>query len=95
MVEDTAANIRETSRLPQSYSIAVGAKRKKCTSSAGRVSRSATAFNFCIQGQIRLRRHLVIGSQGELGPGSEVLRYRCFLLGNSLLALKCPMMPLA
>jgi hypothetical protein len=50
--EDTAANvrpiIRETSRLPQSYSIAVGAKRKKCTSTAGRVSRSATAFNFCI-----------------------------------------------
>ena len=48
MVEDTAANvrpiIRKTSRLPQSYSIAVGAKRKKCTSTAGRVSRSATAF---------------------------------------------------
>ena len=48
MVEDTAANvrpiIRETSRLPQSYSIAVGAKRKKRTSTAGRVSRSATAF---------------------------------------------------
>jgi len=68
VVEDTAANvrpiIRETSRLPQSYSIAVGAKRKKCTSTAGRVSRSAISFNFCIQGQIRLRRHLVIGSQG-------------------------------
>ena len=30
---------------------------------SGPVSRSATAFNFCIQGQIRLRRHLVIGSQ--------------------------------
>src|SRR5262249_10811915 len=26
-------------------------------------SRSATAYNFCIQGQIRLRRYLVIGSQ--------------------------------
>jgi hypothetical protein len=52
VIEDTAANvrpiIRETLRLPQSYSIAVGAKRKKCTSTAGRVSRSATAFNFCI-----------------------------------------------
>jgi hypothetical protein len=32
---------------------------------SGPVSRSATAFNFCIQGQIRLRRHLVIGSQGR------------------------------
>ena len=76
MVEDTAANvrpiIRETSRLPQSYSIAVGAKRKKCTSTAGRVSRSATAFNFCILGQIRLRRHLVIGSQGRQPfPGGD------------------------
>jgi len=26
-------------------------------------SRSATAYNFCIQGQIRLTRHLVISSQ--------------------------------
>ena len=74
MVEDTAANvrpiIRETSRLPQSSSIAVGAKRKKCTSTAGRVSRSAIAFNFCIQGQIRLKRHLVIDRQvGFLFPG--------------------------
>src|SRR5262249_3589660 len=59
------------SRLPQSYLIAVGAKRKKCTSTAGRVSRSATAFNFCIQGQIRLTHHLIIGSQvGFLFPGS-------------------------
>ena len=52
MVEDTAANvrpiIRETSRLPQSYSIAVGASERNATSTAGRVSRSATAFNFCI-----------------------------------------------
>src|SRR5262249_42573437 len=32
---------------------------------SGPVSRSATAFKFCIQGQIRLRRHLVIGSQGR------------------------------
>ena len=52
VIEDSAANvrpiIRETSRLPQSYLIAVGANRKKCTSTAGRVSRSATAFNFCI-----------------------------------------------
>jgi len=32
---------------------------------SGPVSRSAIAFNFCIQGQIRLRRHLVIGSQGR------------------------------
>src|SRR5262245_56841073 len=31
---------------------------------SGPVSRSATAFNFCIWGQIRLTRHLVIGSQG-------------------------------
>ena len=30
---------------------------------SGPVSRSATAFNFCIQGQIRLTRHLVIGRQ--------------------------------
>jgi hypothetical protein len=48
VIEDAAANvrpiIRETSRLPQSYSIAVAAKRKRCTSTAGRVSRSATAF---------------------------------------------------
>jgi hypothetical protein len=36
---------------------------------SGPVSRSATAFNFCIQGQIRLRRHLVIGSQ--VGPFSR------------------------
>jgi len=34
---------------------------------SGPVSRSATAFNFCIQGQIRLRRHLVIGSQVQVG----------------------------
>src|SRR5262249_12070985 len=33
---------------------------------SGPVSRSATAFNFCIQGQIRLRRYLVIGSQGRV-----------------------------
>ena len=32
---------------------------------SGPVSRSATAFNFCIQGQIRLTQHLVIGSQGR------------------------------
>jgi hypothetical protein len=30
---------------------------------SGPVSRSATAFNFCIQRQIRLTRHLVISSQ--------------------------------
>ena len=59
MVEDTAANvrpiIRETSRLPQSYSIAVGAKRKKCTSTAGRVSRSATAFISAFRAKFGLR----------------------------------------
>ena len=57
MVEDTAANvrpiIRETSRLPQSY--AVGAKRKKCTSTAGRVSRSATAFISAFRAKFGLR----------------------------------------
>jgi hypothetical protein len=38
----------------------------------GPVSRSATAFNFCIQGRIRLRRHLVIGSQGRWPlPGGD------------------------
>ena len=61
MVEDTAANVR-----PAAAAIAVGAKPKKRTSTAGRVSRSAIAFNFCIYGQIRLTRHLVIGSQGRL-----------------------------
>ena len=30
---------------------------------SGPVSRSAAAFNFCIQGQIRLTQHLVIGRQ--------------------------------
>ena len=58
-LEDTAANvrpiIRETSRLPQSYSIAVGAKRKKCTSTAGRVSRSATAFISAFSAKFGLR----------------------------------------
>jgi hypothetical protein len=39
---------------------------------SGPVSHSATAFNFCIQGQIRLRRHLVIGSQGRWPfPGGD------------------------
>src|SRR5262252_3942607 len=39
---------------------------------SGPVSRSATAFNFCIQGQIRLTRHLVIGSQGRWPfPGGD------------------------
>ena len=59
MIEDTAANvrlvIRETSRPPQSYSIAVGAKRKKCTSTAGRVSRSATAFISAFSAKFGLR----------------------------------------
>ena len=59
MVEDTAANvrpiIREASRLPQSNSIAVGAKRKKCTSTAGRVSRSATAFISAFRAKFGLR----------------------------------------
>jgi len=42
------------------------------------------------------------GGMGFVGPGfgdgvDPVVRprYRCFLLGNSLLDLKCPMMPLA
>jgi len=59
VVEDTAANvrpiIRETSRLPQSYSIAVAAKRKKCASTAGRVSRSATAFISAFRAKFGLR----------------------------------------
>src|SRR6516225_10762733 len=59
VIQDTAANvrpiIRETSRLPQSYSIAVGAKRKKCTSTAGRVSRSATAFISAFSAKFGLR----------------------------------------
>src|SRR5262249_17738362 len=69
VVEDTAANVRpiiqETSRLPQSYSIAVGAKRKKCTSTAGRVSRSAMLSISAFRAKFRLARHLVIGSQGR------------------------------
>ena len=59
MIEDTAANvrpiIRETSRLPQSYSVAVGAKRKKCTSTAGRASGSATAFISAFSAKFSLR----------------------------------------
>src|SRR5215472_5504088 len=35
---------------------------------SGPISRSATAFNFCIQGQIRPLLHLVNGSQGVRGP---------------------------
>jgi len=36
-------------------------------------SRSATAYNFCIQGQIRLTRHLVISSQGLIAAREQAL----------------------
>src|SRR6516162_49166 len=43
-------------------------KAKEMHEHSGRDSRSATAFNFCIQGQIWLTRHLVISSQGVETP---------------------------
>src|SRR6516165_5486694 len=44
---------------------------------SGPVRRSATAFNFCIQGQIWFTRHLVIGSQGPRFRAAARLARRC------------------
>jgi len=54
-------------RLPQSYSIAVGAKRKKCTSTAGRVSRSAPLLSF-----LHLELNSAYASFGYRKSGSPV-----------------------
>ena len=93
MVEDTAANvrpiIRETSRLPQSYSIAVGAKRKKCTSTAGRVSRSATAFISAFSAKFGL--HVILLSAVRYDPASSDRRSQnwSLSLAFSLFVLGC------
>ena len=49
------------------------------------VSPSATAFNSCIQGQIRLTRHLVIGSQGRtaITPPAVLIAVREYILASS------------
>src|SRR5262249_16124989 len=56
--------------------LAVCGSRARSPGTATRVGLLAcprtTAFNFCIQGQIRLTRHLVIGSQGRWPfPGGD------------------------
>ena len=65
---------------------------------SGPVSRSATAFNFCIQGQIRLTRHLVIGSQGRtaITPPAVLIAVREYMLSSSRYMVRyaaCPCPP--
>jgi hypothetical protein len=71
VVEDTAANVR-----PAAAAIAVGAKPKKRTSTAGRVSRSATAFISAFSAKFGLRVIWLSAVRGLDGEHHDPSRLR-------------------